>query len=126
MSDIRERHVPARGITHSGERVELVCSFDARSWPCDTAIVLAQLDKAEAALAECREWTKTLETRIASWRKSHKDARADAKALAEALDLYPRDFHRQAHDTTVDWRDCPQPSCAASSAAFAAHKEATR
>ena len=82
LDDIRERHADCR----EGQCMVTCDPADGRPIGCDTVVVLAALDKAEAALAECqakaasfREWAHL---RYGDLTADVDAARADAKALA--------------------------------------------
>ena len=137
LSAASERHRPVvdESIEPFGDRASRDQPFcwecgSMTAWPCDAARETARADKAEAALAEAREgWpndltVERLENALGAAVEERDAALAREKALAEALDAYPRDFHRQNHDTRIEWQGCYQPSCAAAHAALAAHEEA--
>jgi hypothetical protein len=154
MTDTRSRHVPCDGPVAGMD----VCADDNAAWPCDAAIEADRADKAEAgwaaetmrandaeaALAELQRRTErpmsslARLTDIAVKNANERDAaRADAKALAEALDRATRGHYEEAHDDPSHPGEfvyagvCEE--CGATwpcetyglRAALAAHKEAT-
>jgi hypothetical protein len=112
-----EPDIDARGDVVRDADHTLICSSDRRKWPCDAireadekdvlqvllnganeraALLLAaknewmdRADKAEAALAECRGWYVEQSIQLSDCVGDKEEARADAKALAEALTRCP-------------------------------------
>ena len=123
MTDTRSRHVPWPDVLDH-------CRLDDQIWPCDAIREADRADAAEAGWAAETMRANDAEATLAAERRQYgvsmkamleryDAARADAKALAEALQVYA-DHERM---TGVTYYGTEQ--LARARAALAAHKEAT-
>jgi len=104
-TDTRSRHVPCDGPVAGMD----VCADDNAPWPCDAIREADRAEKAEAALAECQknaasflEWAHL---RYGDLTADVDAARADAKALAEALRTVATEYKKAVAYTNVTGED---------------------
>jgi hypothetical protein len=119
MTDTRSRHVP---FPVMGQEA-MECRFCNLWWPCDAIREADRADKAEAALAECHLQLTTERQTFLALSADEAVARADAKALAEALDMLLKRI--EVEGRYVNLSSFMEFDVKGARAALAAHKEAT-